>query len=222
MAIVSGPLAYKDFNAASKLVRGLLDNVANEYMPATVLYGHDGTALTADIGNGTYAIRAMLLTMAQVIGSVAHDSPDTQPPVKVGGRASTSLRTAVADDDRVDGLWDADGALIIRRSAHAVIVSGNASNTDGNATQLIAAGATGVKTYLTWATLTNTHASTFAYVELKDGTTVKATIPVPPSSGAVVRFEPPLVGTAATAWNFDPSAAVTTLICSAGGYQSKA
>jgi hypothetical protein len=38
----------------------------------------------------------------------------------------------------------------------------------------------------------------------------------------VTHFDPPLRGTAATAWNFDPSAATTTLICSMSGYQSKA
>jgi hypothetical protein len=168
------------------------------------------------------ALQVTLMTMAQVIGSVAHDSPDTQPPVKIGGRASSSLRTAVTDDDRVDALFDLEGGQIVRRASPANFVSGNASNTDGTSTQVIAAGAAGIRTYLCDVSLTNTHASQFAYVELKDGTTIKYTLPVPPSGGVVTHFDPPLRGTAATAWNFDPSAATTTLICSMSGYQSKA
>jgi hypothetical protein len=167
------------------------------------------------------ALQVTLMTMAQVIGSVAHDSPDTQPPVKIGGRASTSLRTAVADDDRVDGLWDVDGALVTRRTAHSNIITGNALNTDGTSTQVIAAQAAGVRSYITDIELTNTHATAFAYVEIKDGTTVVATLPVPPVGGVVKHYDPPLRGTAATAWNFDPSAATTTLICSMHGYTSK-
>lgn len=49
--------------------------------------------------------------MVQAIGSVAHDSPDTQPPVKIGGFASAALRTAVTESDRVDGSWDLQGQL---------------------------------------------------------------------------------------------------------------
>lgn len=96
-------------------------------------------------------------------------------------------------------------------------VSGNASNTDGTSTAVIAAQAAGVRTYLTDVTLTNTSAA-MIYVEIKDGTTVKWTFPVPATGGVTHRFATPLRGTAATAWNFDPSAATTTVYCSAAGY----
>jgi hypothetical protein len=162
-----------------------------------------------------------LSTMAQVIGSVAHDSADTEFPVKIGGRANSALRTPVADNDRTDAFFDDEGALVSRKAVGSTLVDGNASNTDGTSTQVIAAQTAGVRTYLCDVEVTNTHATQFAYVELKDGTTVRATLPVPPSGGVVKHFDPPLRGSAATAWNFDPSAATTTLICSMSGYVSK-
>jgi hypothetical protein len=47
------------------------------------------------------------------------------------------------------------------------------------------------------------------------------TIPVPHASGAVVPLTVPIGGTANTAWNFDPSAAISTLTCSMVGFKSK-
>lgn len=161
---------------------------------------------------------------AVVVGNVAHDGADTRAPVKIGAKAETALSgiTLVADGDRTDLHAGVDGVIITRPHCNLEdIVTGNASDTTGGSIQIIAAQAAGIKTYLTQVTLTNTHASTFVYVELKDGGTAKHTIPVPPSSGATVQFPVPLPGTAATAWNFDPSAAVSTIFCSAIGFKSK-
>lgn len=66
--------------------------------------------------------------MAQVIGSVAHDSPDTQPPVKIGGYASAALRAAVTEADRVDLSMDLQGQLRVLPQgaiAHDAADSGN-------------------------------------------------------------------------------------------------
>jgi len=101
----------------------------------------------------------------------------------------------------------------------ADVVSGNASNTDGTSTQCIAAQGAGIATALTTIILTNTSSSSI-YVEIKDGATVKLTIPVPATGGAVVNLPVPLLGTANTAWNFDPSAATTTVYCSMVGFKS--
>lgn len=103
----------------------------------------------------------------------------------------------------------------------AEIVSGNANNTDGTSTEVIAAQGSGVKIYLTKVILTNMHASSTIYVEMKSATTVKATLPCPPG-GTVCSFDPPLPPNAANeAWNFDPSAATTTIYCTAVGFTSK-
>jgi hypothetical protein len=61
--------------------------------------------------DSTGALWVTLATMAQVIGSVAHGSADTKPPVKVGGFGSAALRTAVDEGDRVDASFDLQGQL---------------------------------------------------------------------------------------------------------------
>lgn len=157
-------------------------------------------------------------------GGIAHDGADSGNPHKIGAKATTSLSgaTVVSAADRTDLFAGTDGVLITRPYCNQEdIVTGNASNTDGTSTQCIAAQAAGIKTYLTTIILTNMHASSNIYVEIKDGTTVKMTVPVPAAGGVVVNLPVPLPGTAATAWNFDPSAATTTVYCSMIGYKSK-
>lgn len=43
------------------------------------------------------------------VGSVAHDAADSGNPLKIGGKASTSTPTAVANGDRVDAYFDSEG-----------------------------------------------------------------------------------------------------------------
>lgn len=156
---------------------------------------------------------------------IAHDAADsTSKPTKIGGvaRAGLSGETLVSAADRTNFNAGLDGAQYVRPHCGLEdIVSGNASNTDGSSTSVIAAAGSGVKQYLTSVTVTNMHASTVAYVELKSGTTVMYTLPVPPG-GVTQNFPVPLKPNAANeAWNFDPSAAVTTLYCSMVGFKSK-
>lgn len=156
-------------------------------------------------------------------GNVAHDAADSGNGSKIAAKAVTALSTmtAVAALDRTDLYSDLDGALITRnRSAHGDLVSGSTSNTDGASSALIAAGSTSVKHYITDVTITNT-STTNIYVELKDGTTVKWNFPVPAGGGVCKSFLSPLAGSANTAWNFDPSAATSTIYCSASAYKSK-
>ena len=156
-------------------------------------------------------------------GAVAHDAADANNPIKIGLKAENALSgaTMVADLDRTDAIGDLDGALIVRKNGTiGDYVNGNASNTDGTSTQVLAAGASGIKHYITDVTLTNTSSSNI-YVELKDGTTAKWTFPVPANGGVTHHFATPIGGTAATAWNFDPSAAATTVYCSVAGFKSK-
>lgn len=181
-----------------------------------------GTPVFVRLSDGSSAITSLAVT-ATCAGDVASDAADSGNPVKIGAKATTGLTgaTLVADGDRVDARADTDGAPVTRPySPLPDLDSGNASNTDGASFQVIAAAGAGVRTYITTAIVTNTSAS-FAYVELKDGTTVMATIPVPATGGAVVSFPSPLRGTANTAWNCDPSAATTTIYCTLSGFKSK-
>ena len=160
---------------------------------------------------------------AGVEALIAHDAADAGKPPKLGAKATTSIsaKTMVANDDRTNLFAGIDGVLVTRPHCNLEdIVSGNASNTDGTSTQCIAAGAASIKNYLTSVIITNTSAS-MIYVEIKDGSTVKVTLPVPATSGVVFNPPVPIPGTAATAWNFDPSAAATTVYCSMIGFKSK-
>jgi len=156
-------------------------------------------------------------------GDVAHDAADAHNPIKLGARAKAlfSTLTLVSADDRTNLFSDLDGALLTREdSPLGDVVSAQATDTTGNSTACIAAQGSGIKTYLTDVTIANSSVS-FVTVDIKDGTTIKWTFPVPASSGVTHRFRTPLAGTANTAWNFDASAATTTISCSMSGFKSK-
>lgn len=62
----------------------------------------------------------------RVVGAVAHDTADVGNPIKIGGKAVTSLPTAVANLDRVDASYDAYGAaLVTGLVAHDAVDAGN-------------------------------------------------------------------------------------------------
>ena len=205
---------------------------ANPLQVSLANTGANATPVVVDLGanndvtvtSGTITIVSTVTTVSTVTGGgIAHDSADSGNPIKVGAKAIAALSgaTLVSAADRADNQADLDGALIVRNNfALGDLVNGNASNTDGSSTQVLAAGAAGVKHYITDVTITNTSASNI-YVELKDNTTVKWTFPVPANGGVTHHFSSPLGGTAATAWNFDPSAAATTVYCSVSGFKSK-
>ena len=230
---VDGSAVTQPVSAASLPLPAGASTSANQ----TTLIGHvDGIEAllgTIDADTGTLAgavsgsemqVDIVSGTVTTLTGSgVAHDAADSGNPHKIGAKATASLSgaTMVAAGDRTDLFAGIDGVQITRPHCNLEdVVSGNASNTDGTSTSLIAAQGAGVKTYLTAIILTNTSSSNI-YVEIKDGATAKLTIPVPANSGAVVTLPVPLGGTANTAWNFDPSAATTTVYCSAVGFKSK-
>jgi hypothetical protein len=223
-----GSVNANDIGAVAMTVDRKLHVAVMDALPA----GTNGIGkLTSNAGVTIGAVEiAAAQTLATVTtvstltgGGVAHDSGDSGNPVKVGAKAITALSgaTLVASADRTDNQSDLDGALLVRENGTlADYVNGNASNTDGSSTQVLAAGAAGVKHYITDVTIANTSASNI-YVELKDNTTVKWTFPVPANGGVTHSFKTPLAGTAATAWNFDPSSAATTVYCSVAGFKSK-
>lgn len=184
----------------------------------------DGTSgqTTPAAVDATYGLAVDVKRLAGSTGDVAHDAADSGNPVKIGAKARATLSdvTLVAANDRTDLYADLDGVLLSRPSPHGDLVSGNATNTDGTSTQCIAAAGSGIKTALTDITIANSSATAIT-VDIKDGSTTKWTFPVPAGAGVVFSFRSPLVGTANTAWNFDPSAAATTVTCSMSGYKTK-
>lgn len=173
--------------------------------------------------NGTARDVPTILSLENtILGTIADGDADSGNTSKVGGKVTTGLSGVTADaaGDRVPLAMTADRKVLVQNVPFEDIVSGNNSNTDGTSTSLIAAQGANVKTYLQTIILTNM-SSTGIYVEIKDGATVKLTIPLPANSGCVVNLPVPIPGTANTAWNFDPSAAATTVYCSGVGFKSK-
>lgn len=199
------------------------------YQRVKLSLGADGTANDAVAGSGTNGTGVQRVTiatddvMSAAIVGAAHDAADSGNPIKVGARAIAALSgtTLVSAADRTNAQSDLDGAMLFRENgAIGDYVSGYATNTDGAATSLIAAGAAGVKHYITDVCFANSSA-TAVLVELKDATTTKWACVVPAGGSVTHTFSTPLGGTAATAWNMDAGAATTTLYGSATGFKSK-
>lgn len=209
-------------------------NVSAEYNATPpVLADGEGTALQTN-ASGTLKVQAFLTDSAGVAldldgtvpvkGELPEGDADSAPfPVAVGGQALAALSaiTLLTSGDRGGLALDLDKALIFKlNGANGDTVKGRATNTDGAATECIAAQSAGIKIALTDITLSNSSAS-FVTVDIKDGSTIIWTFPVPATSGVTHRFETPLIGTAATAMNFDPSAAASTITCCMAGKKTK-
>lgn len=69
-----------------------------------VVIANDQTAIPVDlVGNNDVTVS----------GNVAHDAPDALFPIKVGGRALSTLDAAVAAEDRVDAIYTLQGAATV-------------------------------------------------------------------------------------------------------------
>lgn len=158
----------------------------------------------------------------------AHDAADSGNPLKIGGKAESSLSgvTLVADGDRTDAYLGLDGVLITRPHANLEdIVQERTTNTDGASTGFasgLAAPGAGIRIYLTSCTISNSSAS-FATIDIRDGTagTVLWTFPLPATGGVTHNFTLPLKFTANTAVAFDASAATSTIAIACNGFKSK-
>jgi len=89
--------------------------------------------------------------------------------------------------------------------------------TTTTSTAVKAAGAAGIRNYITDIDIANTSA-TGTRVDLLDGATVIRSFWVPATTTISRSFSMPLKGTAATAVNFQLGTAVTDVRCSANGY----
>ena len=157
-------------------------------------------------------------------GDIAHGATDTgSNPVKQGFKATNSMSglTLVTSGQRSDGYSGVDGAQVIRPHTNLEdIVSGTATDTAGTLTACIAAQAAGIKTYLSSVIICNSSATNIT-VAIKNGAATVLVMPVPANAGAIFNPPVPVPGSAATAWNFQASAGVTTTTCSMIGFKSK-
>ena len=131
-------------------------------------------------------------------GDVAHDSPDSGNPLKIGARARSSEIAAVANNDRSDLICDLAGKqIILPYSNPENFVSGCISTamTATTSTLLIAAPAAGLRNYITQLTVSNSHATVGTDVLIQDGSGGTTIMVVPAAAtygGAAITFPTPL------------------------------
>lgn len=156
-----------------------------------------------------------------VAGDIAHDAADSGNPVKQGFKAYSANPTAVATADRADGMSDLIGRQVL---APYSIPENNYTNclaadiTDTTSTSVKAAGAAGVRHYITAISVSNMAAAVATRVDILDGSTVVWSCPAAAAGGGCTQsFPVPLRGTAATAINAQPATtASATRVCVSG------
>jgi hypothetical protein len=144
--------------------------------------------------------------------------------------ATTKVNVAgfLADDASPDGADEGDAVaarttldrklVVAVGESGANLVRGGGSKTDTTDQSIMAAGGAGTYNYLTWLAVYNA-SSTNTYVNVKDGSTVVAVVPLPAYGGAVMNLTTPIRATAATAINLATGASVTTAYLYGGGYR---
>lgn len=147
-----------------------------------------------------------------VVGDIADDAADSGKPIKIGGKALSARRTAVANNDRVNATFDLYGRQLVRVDAVSIgytpVSVTPADPTASGASDLVtAAGA----------------ALTAADFTIRDTTAHRFAIPmyVPyNSSGAGARScTIYMKNNASTAWNQTPTITVRGHVSGGGGYQ---
>ncbi len=153
-----------------------------------------------------------------VEGATAHDSAlstlDPNPLV-LGGDATTSLPTAVADGDAVRLQADDLGRLVVVAQApRDLVVHQRSTFTTTSEATILTAGASGVFHDITAIILSNS-GSLETTVDIKDSTSGTIRLSVDLASdggGAAINFSPPLTqSTAANNWRAVLSAATSTV-----------
>lgn len=141
-----------------------------------------------------------------IVGQAAHDAVIAGNPVRLAGRALTANYTAVATGDVADLVTTLVGALIQKPYAipesdwsYAAATGGIINTTD---VPVRAAGAAGIRNYVTAASFSN-NSATATEVVIKDGATTVLWRGMLPANAPnfPVAFPTPLRGTPATAVN---------------------
>ncbi len=140
----------------------------------------------------------------------------------VAGQARSTEAAAATSGNLAGVTVDLSGKVVTSPYANREnMVRGSASATGTAATTLIAAGAAGVKTYVTDVGCGRTDAgSTAIYVTFSDAASTVFVIPNSGGGGVNNRtLNVPLATAAATAFTFTSSASTSTVYCNAQGFQ---
>lgn len=168
-----------------------VDIVSSAAIPVTDNSG----SLTVD-NAGTFAVQA---------GQAAHDAAISGNPVRIAGRALSADYTAVATGDTADIMTSLTGKVttlpyaIPASTWSYAAASGGITNTTGVTAK--AAGAAGVRNYITRVQVINGHATVSTDVQIRDGasgTVLWRGFAQAAGGGVSAEFDPPLRGTANT------------------------
>jgi hypothetical protein len=172
--------------------------------------------------NGSAAVTNAGTFATQDSQTIADDAAFTVATSKVfaaGFLADDASPDGADEGDAVAARVTLDRKQIVQvGESGANLVRGGGSKADTSDQSIMAAGGAGVYNYLTWVTVYNS-SSTNTYVNIKDGSTVIAVLPLPAYGGAVFVPTTPLRGTANTAFNLATGASVTTAHLYGGGYK---
>ena len=178
------------------------------------------------IGSGTVTTVSSLTTLSN--GQTAHSSPSTGSPLRIGGRVNTAVDTTLVAGDASDLFMTTSGALVQKPFSVPELdwsfasAAGGITNTTDVA--LKAAGAAGVRNYITGMSIQNASATISTEVVLKDGATIigrwfvgtQALL----NSAVGITFPSPLKTTAATALNIACITTGSAVYVNAQGYQA--
>lgn len=144
------------------------------------------------------------------VGNAAHDAADSGNPVKFGGRAQspTAAVDEVADNDRVDALFDRQGRLA-NWMGYDVKSADINDSTSGNNTIVAAAGA-GIRIAVLGCMIISDGTVDVRWEDGASGTAKTGQIPLQAREGFVMPIgpQPWFVGSANTLLNLELSAAV--------------
>ncbi|NTW89584.1 MAG: hypothetical protein HGB37_01555 [Candidatus Moranbacteria bacterium] len=182
---------------------------------------------TATVLLSTQPIVGLLNTVsASINGNAGHDAVDSSNPVKVGGRAGSADRAAVANADRVDAMFDLLGKqVMVALGVRAQMVQMPLILTTTTETTLLAAAGAGVYVDPSWMMFTNTSASAVR-VDIRAATAGTVLLSVNVPAGETVRIDfsdvPMLQPVANENWTAQLSAAITDLRILAAGVKRTA
>jgi hypothetical protein len=218
-----GFIEVDQFVAQQMSLVGVEAMSSNQALPVQLV----GSASTIGTVTTVSTVTA-LTTLAN--GQTAHSAASTGSPVRVSGRVNTAVDTTLIAGDASDLFMTTSGAAVVKPYAMPEVdwqaTSGITPLATTTSTAVKAAGAAGVRNYMTGLQLYNNGSATATNVSILDGATVIWTGFLPgftTTDQAIpmeVIFPTPLRGTAATAMNIQCGTTAASVFWNAQGYQA--
>lgn len=162
-----------------------------------------------------------------IAGDVASGSSNSGNPLQAGGRAASTVTTAVTDGQRVSMQMDLHGRVVTTPGGDRALITQNTVTLTASTseTTLLSAGGSGVFLDLMMLSCTNT-ASSSNVITVRDATagTMRLTISCPAQVGPCegwVWQAPFKQTTANNNWTIQAGTSATSVICSAQSVQTK-